>query len=567
MLSPQQHKPAATFIRLACLTAALTACAPKDFRPAAVGSVAIKQGSTAILKIHVERDEALKGPIAVSVKNLPDGVTASTGTIPEGKTDAELTLIATASAPMSPTATGATSSSSSAAAPQPTVTFSVDKTAHDVPLALTVRPLSGSADKAFGKDGTVRMKMGVYLKRDHANTIALTSDEKILLGGQKDDHFAVYRLRPDGQPDASFGKQGLAVAAGAPGTIEKLLVDADGSFVALGADQYEGSGVMLAKFTKDGQLDPAFGKNGSVNYKFSGFAYHGVSDAVRQSDGKMVIVGAIGNERGGSGGMSDGKSLLARFNPDGGVDRSFGGGGRVIGAPQEFGYADDVELGPNDTLVVVGSTYNHWGDTWGSNVFYLARYLNDGSADGSFGNNGFVTYTERHQDGSDGKADAYGVGVNVLPDGKVLTLANTTTANADMGDWRNRMRVAQYLPDGARDIDFGEDGEVSYDFGHSALASGLTRAPDGYFLTATVTPEESATSAPSLVKLSKDGTLDESFNYDGRVGTGTLDIPLNAVLLKNGQVLSGATLSPFFQDFDDNEDAAKVNVELVKINP
>lgn len=544
----------------------LVSCAPKDFRPQVAQKVVIKQGGAATLQVSVERDEGLKGPVTVSLRNLPEGVTGSTITLAEAQTSGQIALKATASAPLRQAASAAPAAEGAATAVdgQPAVVFSADGKTHELPLAFAVQALSGSSDKTFGSGGVMQMKLGVYLKRDHANALAATADEKILVGGQKDERFAVYRLNRNGTVDKGFGKEGLAVGTGAKGTVYKLLVLPDGGVIAVGSDQYESAGLVLAKFTKDGKLDTTFGKGGVVNYAVNGLEYHGLSDAAVQSDGKVVAVGRAGTELGGSGSIQNGKSLVVRFNPDGSVDRTFGSGGRIVGGIQEYGSANDVELGDGDTLLVAGTAYNQYGDweTRNPNIFYLARYLSDGSPDTSFGNNGFVTYSAREED-----TDVYGTGVSLLPDGKMLTIANVTRTDMDTFDTMGQIRVAQYLPDGARDTEFGEEGAVTYDFGYSAFGSNLAATKDGFVLTASVQPEKAAEDAPSLVKLSKAGLVDESFNFDGRVGIGTLDSPLNPVVLNSGQIVAGTLLSPYFQDYDENDDAAKVNVELVRINP
>lgn len=91
--------------------------------------------------------------------------------------------------------------------------------------------------------------------------------------------------------------------------------------------------------------------------------------------------------------------------------------------------------------------------------------------------------------------------------------------------------------------------------------------PGGFLVIGSIQPEQSATSAPYLIRLTPDGQPDRTFNFDGRVGIGTLGDALNVVALPSGQLLTGTRLNPYFQDYDENDDAAKINVELVKINP
>src|SRR4051812_7647157 len=68
----------------------------------------------------------------------------------------------------------------------------------------------------------------------------------------------------------------------------------------------------------DGDLDPSFGQDGKV---LAGFPITG-TDSIRavavQTDGKIVAVGSIHGHFG-----------VARYNPDGSLDRGFGEDGKI----------------------------------------------------------------------------------------------------------------------------------------------------------------------------------------------------------------------------------------------
>jgi uncharacterized delta-60 repeat protein len=129
-----------------------------------------------------------------------------------------------------------------------------------------------------------------------------------------------------------------------------------------------------------GVLDLNFGNGGKVNFRFgetSDFA----TSAVLQPDGKIVIVGSTVPSM-QSNRLTD--FIAARLNTDGSLDNTFGSGGLVATA---FGFQEDdsatsVILQPNGKIVVGG---------YSGNVFALARYNSDGSLDNSFGGGGKVT--------------------------------------------------------------------------------------------------------------------------------------------------------------------------------
>jgi len=93
-----------------------------------------------------------------------------------------------------------------------------------------------------------------------------------------------------------------------------------------------------------------------------------------QPDGKLLVAGFTS-----SGSNQD--FAIVRYNVDGSLDASFGTGGIVttpIGPSDEVAY--DIIVDPSGKIVVAGRTFN------GSNHdFALVRYNSDGSLDSSFG--------------------------------------------------------------------------------------------------------------------------------------------------------------------------------------
>src|SRR5205807_1340610 len=78
---------------------------------------------------------------------------------------------------------------------------------------------------------------------------------------------------------------------------------------------------------------------------------------------------------------------VARYNPDGSLDASFGTGGLVttdFASGSDF--ASAVTLQPDGKIVVAGTAYTGTGSD-----FAVARYDADGSPDSTFGSGGKVT--------------------------------------------------------------------------------------------------------------------------------------------------------------------------------
>jgi uncharacterized delta-60 repeat protein len=192
-------------------------------------------------------------------------------------------------------------------------------------------------------------------------------------------------------PDPSFGggvglvesnffpSSGLSESANAMARDHgKLLIagEADGRF-------------LLARYTSGGMLDTRFGSGGAAVTNIHGRAVDSANAIVVQRSGKIVLAGTSGYgcQRVGCSSMA-----LARYKPNGKLDRRFGAGGIVsprVGAtygrpPTEIAYG--LANQPRGGLLVGGLLFAH-----GKTRFVLRRYLADGKPDRTFGDHGIVT--------------------------------------------------------------------------------------------------------------------------------------------------------------------------------
>jgi uncharacterized delta-60 repeat protein len=154
---------------------------------------------------------------------------------------------------------------------------------------------------------------------------------------------------------------------------------------------------------------------------------------------------------------------VVRYNANGSLDASFGGGGKVTttlgsgsgnngGAP--FSGADAIALGPDGRIVVGG-----FAVAGGGPDFLLVRYDTDGGLDATFAQGGIAFSTD------------FGAvkGLAVQPDGTVVGVGS---AGNDTG-----LAVVSYAPDGRRDVAF-------LLLGANTTAAGVAVGPDGGVVTA-----------------------------------------------------------------------------------
>ena len=297
----------------------------------------------------------------------------------------------------------------------------------------------GSLDASFGGgDGIVTTSVG--LSHDQASGMQILSDGKILVSGTTvtsgNSDFALVQYNADGTLDTSFGGgDGIVVTAASSGTDQalSLAVQSDGKILVGGYSAVGGSwDFTVVRYNADGTLDTSFSGDGIATAALGAFTDKGTS-LVLQADGKVIIVGHVFNGTNYDIG-------LARFNTDGTLDVSFGGGDGTVTMAVGSGddYAYDVKVQADGKIVVSGSTYNGSNDD-----LLLVRFNPDGSLDTTFDLttntlDGTPTYIEDGSavvldvdvDISDSELDALNGGTGNYS-GASLTLARHGGANAE----------------------------------------------------------------------------------------------------------------------------------------
>lgn len=236
---------------------------------------------------------------------------------------------------------------------------------------------------------------------------------------------------------------------------------------------------VLARFNADGTPDSTFGSGGYLFHDLSA----GSSDdsqlnrMIVQSDGKIVALGEI-----------DFKNIIVRFNANGSIDTTFGGGDGMIDNTS-FGETFDVL---SDGKIIIGGAQGH-----------VTRYLASGILDTDFGDDGTSTFDFP---GPDFKV------IEAQPDGKILL-------GGGFGDFV----IARLNADGSLDTGFANNG---------VLTSQPPNAPDyfnrvgdffvlsdGDILVAgesgTLSSDPNKEDGFSVIRLNSNGTLDQAFGNGG----------------------------------------------------
>ena len=327
-----------------------------------------------------------------------------------------------------------------------------------------------------------------------------------------------------GALDTSFNGTGIASVGfnGGDDSARAVAVQADGKIVVGG---YAKSGANylfgLVRYNANGTLDTTFDTDGKVTTSIIGVD-DGITGLAIQTDGKIL---AAGYALSGSNYVF----ALARYNADGSLDTTFDTDGKVttsiLGVDS---FANAMSLQSNGKIVLAGGAYN------GTNYdVALARYNADGSLDTTFDTDGKVTTGVLA--GNDG-ANA----VKVRSDGKIVAAGYAFSGAS------SSFAVVRYNADGSLDTAFDTDGKVTTSI--LAVEDGATGVAiqadnkvvaSGYAKNGTVLNF-------AIARYNTDGSLDTSFDTDGKVTTAMLagNDAANAVAVQsNGKIVVAGAAS------------------------
>jgi uncharacterized delta-60 repeat protein len=251
-------------------------------------------------------------------------------------------------------------------------------------FALTRYDQDGHLDPTFGSNGVVRTSPDEF---SQARALALQADDKlVVVGCSAPDNSCnigvVVRYNPDGSLDTTFAENGVMKLTPKDSSdidfdFEAVLVQPDHKIVAAGRHDFRSArDLVVVRLNEDGSLDDTFGKNGVAN---GGTGVDLVNGIARQPDGKLLVSGWTFNIT----------FLLARFDANGSLDRTFADDGTVEAAIDIDNTGARVVVQPDGRLVLAGTAAGEDSPNFGSS-FALVRYNADGSLDSTFGIGGKV---------------------------------------------------------------------------------------------------------------------------------------------------------------------------------
>ncbi len=354
------------------------------------------------------------------------------------------------------------------------------------------------------------------------------------------------RLMAASDLDPGFGNGGVVNLTGTNRRGTELVEAYPGGKMLLAREPQGnafGGPLDLERYDASGQLDPSFGNGGVATFPTDvvpATTAAVVRDVDVMADGRILVTGGLldTTRTGWAGGF------IARFNPNGQLDTTFGQSGLARYADGNAGIWS-VAVQP-DGKIVAGGTFEH-------HEFAAARFTSTGQIDTDFGSGGFVSASFVNNDhvqevvvGADGSITAIGfilsgsecelgvarwtsqgesdpsfgtggstrffigpsafpdIEAHLLPGGKILFSA------ADLN--RERLQLVQILPGGQLDPSFGTGG---------ILRTSIIRGPafqiqaDGKFLVAGARLEPNLQETFAVARYLPDGRLDPDFGTSG----------------------------------------------------
>lgn len=242
----------------------------------------------------------------------------------------------------------------------------------------------GRLDPSFGNAGVIGVFADLGVRADQLVQAALLDDDRIILlrDSGEDDSFLLNRYTPNGQPDPTFGVNGAVTdyISDNDNDAVGMATQPDGSLVVSGGANGD---LILVRYRPDGSRDPGFGVDGQAQQDL-GANDLGQAIFILPSGQLLVLVQSEGYDQELRRDMYS--YALARFNPDGTLDPSFGTGGILPIAPGASASPTIVPL-PSGKLLALFSTASG-PDPQGPLTYHLARFRANGRPDLSFGAGG-----------------------------------------------------------------------------------------------------------------------------------------------------------------------------------
>jgi uncharacterized delta-60 repeat protein len=383
-------------------------------------------------------------------------------------------------------------------------------------------PQPSGLDPTFDTDGKVTTDFG-----GNDTGMAIQPDGKIVMVGGSTSDFVLARYNTNGSLDTTFGTNGFVTHNMLTGTAEEIAraaaIQSDGKIVVAGhTGQFGRPGRpagnrfdhAIVRYNANGSVDTTFG-NGGVASALIGRIFA----MALQPDGGIIVVGDAPLPE---------DMMVARYNPNGNLDLTFGEGGfRLFDFDLTAELADNVAVQSNGAIVLSGP-HTRVGETEREQHTVVVRLDSGGDPDASFGTAGALIMLNAR----------VSAGLAVQNDGRIVLVGDIESATPATP----RFSTMRLNVNGTPDTSFGTDGRVITSIttrGDTARAVALQA--DGKIVVAgssnnQVNPNFAA------VRYNANGTLDASFATASMLTVdffGFTDVAENVAIQGDGKIVLG----------------------------
>jgi uncharacterized delta-60 repeat protein len=353
--------------------------------------------------------------------------------------------------------------------------------------ALSFLPASALASAGAGS--------GVGLTIDTAGRVVVAANNEV---SPHTNVLHVFRYRPSGKPDRTFGKSGREVTrlkqfCDRFAAVSSVTTDARGRILVAGyaksaarhglhCSRNPGAAVlMLLRYRPNGKLDPSFGSKGITTVP------HAKAYGITVDPAGRILVAGVSNSR----------FTLFRFRPTGRLDSTFGDDGVAMAGP--YGFAGQPVVGPGGSTIVAGG----FGDCPNPacvNGFGLAWFNHGGSLDATFGSGGTVRAP---------RGERAAPALALTPLGGIVT---PTTASFGFG-------IDRYTTTGSLDTTFGSGGHATTSLPFASADQVYVDALDRPTAVGLANVDSATPPLIALARYQSNGTADPSFGSGGATTT------------------------------------------------
>ncbi len=350
---------------------------------------------------------------------------------------------------------------------------------------------------------------GVYLDTlggvaAFAHDVTVQDDGKIVVCGHVSfntppwywDWF-VLRLNSDGSLDPTFANDGKLIYSWPSSNDQALVVRIDSqNRIVIGGFHFDGieQWPLVTRLTPNGILDATFGNNGIVVFDHPDVDEQ-FDDLAVQPDGKILL--AMETLPG---------FAVARLDQEGGIDNAFGTNG-LTEILDDDGISSNaqLEIMADGRIVMNGFSGLNAPDVQNK----LARFMPDGSLDGSYGTGGISVITTLHA-----PFQPLLNAMALAPDGSIYLAGRALRPDP----YAENQMIAHVTSDGLLDTSFGDSSGYSIHAGSyiMSVARDLIYAPEGKIILAGFFLLDDLSDYDAMVsQYDLDGQLDTAFGSGG----------------------------------------------------